>query len=140
MTTVRFPGMTLSQIRTWAWRAMRSWVIAGSVLVDMRTQQDQVELWTVGLDSNLSTLGGRYCHNLFPDLSPIHLTPLDLLHVYSTDTSQNSPGDVDWFQSCPTGSLGPHPITSNIMARTLVGRHPHGLRDVEASQSHVPIT
>ena len=39
---------------------------------------------------------------------------------------------MDQFQSHLTRSFGTHPITSDIMARTLVERHPYNLRDVEA--------
>ena len=37
-TAARFPGTRLGQIRTWVWRASRSWVIVGWRLGDMREE------------------------------------------------------------------------------------------------------
>jgi len=39
---------------------------------------------------------------------------------------------MDQFQSHLTRFFRIHPIASDITARTLVGRHPYDLRDVEA--------
>src|SRR5882724_1073393 len=41
---------------------------------------------------------------------------------------------MDWFQSYPIESLGPHPVASQSMARTPVRTAPHNLRDVVAFQ------
>ena len=38
------------------------------------------------------------------------------------------------------GPHGPFPVAYEVMARTLVGMHPHGLGNVEAFQNHVALT
>ena len=91
----------------------------------------------------LSTLGGGYCHDLFPLLSPISL-PLHKPHQsHLTDPSQNFPdliSSMDQSRSHPTGPLGPHSNAFQATTRTPVETGLTGLRDRMAFQDHVTIT
>jgi len=85
-----------------------------------------------------SVIAGK-CYDPFPILSPIHSPPPPLCKVYSSNHVQDPTSFMDQFQSHPTGSLGPHPIASELMARTPVGTASHNLRDVAAFQDYVII-
>jgi len=61
-------------------------------------------------------------------LSPIHSPSSYWYWVYSTDPCKDPSGSTDGFQSHPTRPQGPLPITSKVVARTMVRSHPHGLR------------
>src|SRR5882724_11547505 len=77
--------------------------------------------FAISASQGLSTLGGGYCHDPFPLLSPT----LTLLHKphqsHLTDPSQDFPdliSPLDQSQSHPTGHLGPHMVASQDTIRT----------------------